>query len=415
MLAVLFGVCLLIFACRKEFNNLITEEKPKIPSSLLESAKIWNNAVLGQTTKYIEKTDSWIELKPQWRDSWTVKSPEGTDIVVVPTIENYVNNKSVNIRRFYLFESLDNDIASGRIVEFIGFKYAVNQKLSTLIPNYRQSSINGFDGAIIQYDLNYRWIEGSLFHKGLKSTDKVAIFSKLDDKTTPLQKSSKKESARKDQYLRTFQQDSNGKTITKEVSYLYTPNNIMSVQGGVSGKGSDSTSQLDENVIIGNYGVGSNGGSGLIGGNYGGNLANFVGGATVTFNNYAILCTTIPMLKIGDSYTGGVNVLGFTMTITPPTGSSIRIPVVWSNTCFSIPSYNTIGPRASIAFNTAYNIAVELVIAQVKYGAIPYTETAIKGSLKAQILIALSAFQAGSTFSTGPCSNVRGILAVYCP
>ncbi|MDN5284199.1 MAG: hypothetical protein JWR38_473 [Mucilaginibacter sp.] len=164
-MTVFFSICLLIFACRRDINNIIND-KTEAPSVLLESAKIWH-------LQHVDVNDR--KLSPYWKDSWMVKATDGSSQLVVPTSENYVNNKDFTIRRFFIFTASGNNIADGKIIELIGKKYNVSDNLDLLLKNYNQNDIVGFNGGILQYDIHYRQVKSAVYENGQKSNKEGSI------------------------------------------------------------------------------------------------------------------------------------------------------------------------------------------------------------------------------------------------
>ncbi|MDR6570728.1 hypothetical protein [Chitinophaga ginsengisegetis] len=172
IMSVIFGCCLIIFACRKEINNAL-HNRSEPPSVMLEAAKIWYlQHVSTETSKQNGR------LSPHWNDTWTVETTDNKTLMIVPASEHYVKDRSFNIRRFFIFTPDGRTIGDGRIVEFVGRNYNVDEDIDSLIKNYNQASIPGFSGSILQYDVNYSPLANSAYLQGYKQTDpnKVALF-----------------------------------------------------------------------------------------------------------------------------------------------------------------------------------------------------------------------------------------------
>ena len=149
--------CLLIFsACRKDLHYAV-HEGDDITSGLLESAKSWHS-------RNIDPEVKGSRLKPLWEDAWTLKS--GLLIVPAPEYPNY--NPKLTIRRFFAFTSSKGSVVEGRIVEFLGNEYDVNANIDLLVSHIDKDYIDGFDGSILRYDINYRSLSSSTFKKGKK-------------------------------------------------------------------------------------------------------------------------------------------------------------------------------------------------------------------------------------------------------
>jgi uncharacterized membrane protein YgcG len=175
ILTAICGLSFLIFACRKELNNIVQPNQSNVSTNLLESAKIFNAKVLAANATINAKIPGYFTLKPLWDDAFTIDISNNSKLIAVPTIENYVSNKEVSIRRLFIFKAHGDQVSDGKIVEFIGTNYDVSSKLNMLVSNFQNNSISGYNGAVIQYDLNYRWMHGVLYNNGAIVHNNVTI------------------------------------------------------------------------------------------------------------------------------------------------------------------------------------------------------------------------------------------------
>lgn len=130
--------------------------------------------------------------------------------------------------------------------------------------------------------------------------------------------------------------------------------------------------------------------------------------------NLAKLCGHIPTLRTGNHYSGGVDNLGFTMQVTKD-GYTESYPVVIGSSCFNVSASSS--TEASLAFITAYNSSVDLIMNQVKYGALKnYNSVSLRTLLINYIKVALIATGGGgASFSSGGCSGTTPqTVANYC-
>ena len=179
LLTVVFGLFFLIFACRREIDDIVKTNLNSPPNNLLESAKAWNAEVVKSNFAVNSKIPGFITLEPQWNNSWTLKQKNGSTIIAVPTGIDAPSLRSMTLARLFIFEVNNNTVRGGQIVEFLGLNdYSVNKNLEKLVENYQNTSIEGFSGAIIRYDLNYRWVSGSTYENGDKTNDNVSIVRK---------------------------------------------------------------------------------------------------------------------------------------------------------------------------------------------------------------------------------------------
>lgn len=159
ILSAVFGVLLLLFACRKDIDFML-QGKEAPPSAVLETAKVWH---LKHLDKGVRR-----HLTPRWDGSWTEQSTSGERLLVVPARERRVNNKDIKIRRVFIFNASGGVVSDGRIVEFLGMKYDVDENLRFLVRNYDRSTIAEFNGGVMQYDVNYRPLENVTYKGGRK-------------------------------------------------------------------------------------------------------------------------------------------------------------------------------------------------------------------------------------------------------
>jgi hypothetical protein len=174
VLTVLFSICLLIFACRRDINNIINDRQ-EAPSPLLESAKVWYGQHLDTDVNAAN-----TKLIPFWKESWTMKSTAGKNLVLVPAADVEIGNENYTMNRFFVFSASGNDVTNGEIVELLGYKYNVKNNADLLLKNYDQPYISGFTGSILRYDINYTLSEGVAFENGKKNDAKVSIKQALD-------------------------------------------------------------------------------------------------------------------------------------------------------------------------------------------------------------------------------------------
>lgn len=171
LITLLCGICLLIFACRKDLKSLLGDQ-PAPETAVLTSAKSWQ---LNEVRKFPAKLKK-TTLQPRWTQAWTMKTSDGKSIMVVPTREVRIDGKSGSFRRFYVFDLDGINITSGKIVELLGYNdYDVSDHLTELLTNLHSKSIAGFNGAILEYNVNYRRRGGVAYENGVRTDKAVAI------------------------------------------------------------------------------------------------------------------------------------------------------------------------------------------------------------------------------------------------
>jgi len=170
-------------------------QKDDVISSDLEAAKIFHakGAYLNKSTyaelmvqgsksvlstEKIAKKVFFIKLSPLWKDAFEVKAYDGSDLIVVPTPENRLSDKTFEIRRFFIFTKKGGSVVDGKIVEFLGLNYPLKDKIDGIIANYKNSSVLDLTGAIFEYDLNYFRLSTEVIKQG-KRTGLTASFHYL--------------------------------------------------------------------------------------------------------------------------------------------------------------------------------------------------------------------------------------------
>ncbi|MBT2621873.1 hypothetical protein [Chryseobacterium sp. ISL-6] len=256
LLTLVFALSLVLFACRKEIGAFV-DVNPNVSASKLEAAKIWNAKFVAEHYRENSKVAGFVTLKPQWEKSWTVDDPDGGQYLAVPTPMDHVDKLEVSISRLFLFKMDDNTVQDARIVEFVGLNYNVQKNIDQLIQDQKRKSISGFNGAIINYDLNYRWTDGKIYEQGKVTHDKALITRKESLAFSgsriklPL-------------YLSTIEGNINNNGRINNYKYLYTPSNttasVSSGSGSSSGVASGMGGTLSGVTIVG----GGTGGGGLL-------------------------------------------------------------------------------------------------------------------------------------------------------
>ncbi|GAA4781910.1 hypothetical protein GCM10023231_06890 [Olivibacter ginsenosidimutans] len=106
-----------------------------------------------------------------------METASGKSLLIAPASEYYLNNKDFTARRFFLFTISGNNISEGRIVEFIGKSFNVEENIDALLINYDQDVITDFNGGIFQYDVNYNNITNKTYNNGTLSKQNASIIN----------------------------------------------------------------------------------------------------------------------------------------------------------------------------------------------------------------------------------------------
>jgi|GEM_PF-4924303 len=167
ILVVISGLCLLVFACRKELDYLI-HDRERVAPDVMESAQVWY-------LQQLNPDPSIPRLVPTWKDTWSTVSIDHGKLLVVPAPENYVAAKDMTVRRFFVFKMAGGGISGGRIVEFVGEGYDVSSNIDRLLELYRSNAIPDFTGLVLEYDVNYEPLSKRSFTDGKKDSRDIEL------------------------------------------------------------------------------------------------------------------------------------------------------------------------------------------------------------------------------------------------
>lgn len=167
-LAIILILSLLILSCNKKASDIIYDRKQALPQ-MQESARTWY-------LQHREAKPTSVEynmLTKYWAKAATLQTSDSDVILVVPLPDPpaTLHNKDFTFKRFLVFQPQGNTIASGKVVELLGQKYNVGNNADYLLRSIAQNSIPGFNGSIMQYDVNYQPLENSRYENGTKKAN----------------------------------------------------------------------------------------------------------------------------------------------------------------------------------------------------------------------------------------------------
>lgn len=182
----IFLLFIIIYSCGKRNDLFSASDSLEIDNIDLESAKIFfskgatlnpqsYNSLFASQDKILQAEGSapkkhyFFRPAPLWKESFGVTSYDGTSLLVVPTKENALKEGSIKIRRFYIFTQKSNAISDGKIVEFLGKNYSLDENVKTLIANYKNTTVANLTGALFTYDLNYFQLSGERYINGKRT------------------------------------------------------------------------------------------------------------------------------------------------------------------------------------------------------------------------------------------------------
>lgn len=178
-----FCLSLVLFSCSKEINAVVFQPQ-RAPVSLTESARVW---YLEHRQAKATTTENDM-LMQYWEKAQILQTADGHALLVVPLPDPPVSNKALAFRRYLVFEPSGNNIANGKIVELLGDKFNVENQSDLLLTGRAASTIPGFNGSILQYDVNYKSIENASYANGNKKLNTQSFVIKFSgrDLNSPL-------------------------------------------------------------------------------------------------------------------------------------------------------------------------------------------------------------------------------------
>lgn len=125
------------------------------------------------------------KLQPQWEGATLLKLSTGTDILLVPTPQYALKHKNLSAyRAFIYYLSADKaSITSAELVEIVGEKKYMEDHIDKLLVSIREEKILDFNGTILEYGLNYKYIKGEKYVNGVNQSGVAQINSKPQKKS----------------------------------------------------------------------------------------------------------------------------------------------------------------------------------------------------------------------------------------
>lgn len=178
------AITLISASCSKEVHDVIYQGQ-RAPVVLRESARNWYlQHRKAKSTDIEEKM-----LSHYWQKASVMMMGDGEWILVVPLPDPPVNNPKLGFRRFLVFEPSGTHVNSGKIVELLGDKYQVNNQAYLLLTGRAAGIIPGFNGTILQYDVNYNPLYNTNYTDGKANPNMQSAILKTSGKTlrSPIQ------------------------------------------------------------------------------------------------------------------------------------------------------------------------------------------------------------------------------------
>lgn len=190
-------ICAIVISCRKDNRNV--DDGTDQLSQEIEVAKIYHlqnanlntltynsllvkskmSSVNRNNTGSVKTTSKVVfyKLSPQWKKAYILTSEGGKHLLIVPTIDNPLSNKDIQVRRFFMFSLDREEVLQGRIIEILGFKYPLEENIKSILEKFDSPIIHNLTGGVFEYDMNYFLKKGEVIQDG----HRTGIDSKLSN------------------------------------------------------------------------------------------------------------------------------------------------------------------------------------------------------------------------------------------
>lgn len=175
ILVCFLNVILIIHSCQKFDTEIqVVDDEP-----LFAKAKAWRlQQISSPRQKAITSIKAVKHLEPLWDEAYTQKESDGSISVVVPAELPTVKLTNLGIRRAFLFRTSNGQIQDGIILEAYGPEGDLKKNNRHIFGNFENSLIRGFNGYIIAYNINYKYLTGASFKNGKRQTGRVQVQAK---------------------------------------------------------------------------------------------------------------------------------------------------------------------------------------------------------------------------------------------
>lgn len=183
----------LIFCTKCEKEKTITRDLPssegvKPQLLLLNDLKSWHSGTVEKYKKRLAPTTFGTSkmvrtLEPLWEKTRIEKLNNGAIAAIVPSKEYVLDNLKISMLREFVFllNPSGTKIKNGKIVEIIGETSYIKENKDKLTHLYNSDFIRGFNGTIMTYDVNYRFLWSKTYKDGvINGTAKLSVQSSLN-------------------------------------------------------------------------------------------------------------------------------------------------------------------------------------------------------------------------------------------
>ena len=172
---------ILIYSCKKNQDlttTVYTENATNgiVPSDMLKAAKEWHASQTEMPGLLsINTTKSKGILTPLWDNAKLVVQSNGISVIIVPTANSKFASTSLGVVRKFAFQMKGTKILSGKIIEVYGKKNYIAENKDNLIEYYTNGQTKNFSLSIIEYDVNYKYLNNAKYENGVKINCTVRV------------------------------------------------------------------------------------------------------------------------------------------------------------------------------------------------------------------------------------------------
>lgn len=158
--------------------------EPILTTEILEDAKSYYlTKTKTLNLKESEGPSKTKKLEPIWSRAKKVLLENGDNIVLVPVADYKIISNEVKLFRCFIFKEQNDKIIDGRIVEFVGDIDYIVKNGEMIIKKFGKNQIDKFNGVVSSYDLNYNYLDGYFFVRGIKQNATARIYSSSKSST----------------------------------------------------------------------------------------------------------------------------------------------------------------------------------------------------------------------------------------
>jgi hypothetical protein len=173
-----FVSAFLFNSCSKD-SEVDLSKNEIVPSYLLDKAKNWFGTQTNSLSAFnIAKGKS---LSPIWEESRLKKLADGRMAIIAPAEEFILENKEIGFERGYVFPINGDEVTNGVLAEFYADADYITKNRKILFDKVLDRKMEGFTGAVITYDVNYRYLNGVEFKNGEKTNATTIVKPKIPD------------------------------------------------------------------------------------------------------------------------------------------------------------------------------------------------------------------------------------------